>query len=129
MSEDKTQKIRFLFDESIAGSLSDERYNAKFIYRPDQSKSAPPIAIDATPGFKFAQRRVILDEWWLLGGTRWSRCWFRLKHPIVYSKRGLNNIYRRIKSFFFKEKSVIMLREWKSKHELLKIYPDNNEEV
>ena len=39
---------------------------------------------DATLAVKFAKRRVILDDWYLIGGTRWSRFVFRLKHPNVY---------------------------------------------
>ena len=75
---------------------------AEFIYKP--ANSPPPIAQDATMSVKFARRRVILDEWYIFGGTKWSRFRFRLKHPIVYSKRGILGLYRRIKRIFVKPK-------------------------
>ena len=43
---------------------------------------------------------------YIIGGTKWSRLLFRLKHPIVYSKRGLRNVYRRIKRIFIKDRMV-----------------------
>jgi hypothetical protein len=73
----------------------------EFIYRPPNSN--PPIVREAAIGFKFAQRAVILDPWWIVGGNKWTRTLFRLKHPIVYSKRGIKNLYRRIKQIFVKE--------------------------
>ena len=64
----------------------------------------------ATLGVRFSKRTVILDEWWLIGGTKWSRTLFRLKHPIVYSKRGLKALYRRVKRLFVKEQ-ILALRD------------------
>jgi len=61
----------------------------------------PCISQDATVGVKFSSCTRILDDWYLFGGTKWSRSLFRLLHPIVYSKRGLRNLYRRIKSKIF----------------------------
>ena len=72
-----------------------------FVYLPPEGIL---IAQDATLGVKFAQRRVILDPWYLRGGTPWTRTLFRLRHPIVYSKRGLRNLYRRVKRIFVKER-------------------------
>ena len=95
---------------------------ADFVYKPPKG---PPLAMDATLGVKFSQQRVILDEWWIFGGTRWSRALFRLKHPIVYSKRGLRGVWRRIKSIFVKERPSIMYREWISKEEAKKLWPEN----
>lgn len=81
-----------------------------------------PIAQDATLGVKFNQKNIILDDWWIIGGTRWNRTIYRLKHPIVYSKRGLRNLYRRIKSIFIEEKSI------QCRKELLHLYPDKHDE-
>jgi hypothetical protein len=75
-----------------------------FVYRPTDSEAY--VVQDATVSVKFAQRTMILDEWYLLGSTRWSRTLFRLKHPIVYSKRGLLNLYRRIRRLFIKDKII-----------------------
>ena len=106
--------IRFLLD--------DEKKAATFVYRPPNS--GDPKAIDATIGVKFAQRTVILDDWYLIGGTRWTRLLFRLRHPIVYSKRGLKSIYRRIKRLLFGDPPMVMCRTWKTKKEMMKTYPD-----
>lgn len=92
---DKDLGIRFLFPDPNA---------AKFVYRPPYAGTAQ--AQNATMGVKFAQNRVILDDWWLFGGTKWSRTKFRLKHPIIYSKRGLRNLWRRIKRLFVKPKMI-----------------------
>jgi hypothetical protein len=73
-----------------------------FVYRPPNASK--PMFHDATLGVKFTQRRLILDDWWLIGGTPWTRTLFRLRHPIVYSKRGLRNLYRRVKRIFVKER-------------------------
>jgi len=94
---------------------------AKFVYKPP--KGGPMIAQDATVGFKFAQGYHILDDWYLLGGTKWTRTIFRLKHPIVYSKRGLRNLYRRIKRVLFGDPPMILAREWKSREEGFKQWP------
>jgi hypothetical protein len=75
-----------------------------FVYKPP--KVDTPFAQDAIPSVKFAERTVILDDWWLFGGTKWSRTLFRLRHPIVYGKRGLRKVYRSIKRLFFKERSI-----------------------
>jgi hypothetical protein len=93
MSEDN--ELRSLFNEPEWSTL---------IYHPPTP--GEPIAFDIVGMVKFAQRQVILDDWYLIGGTRWSRMLFRLKHPIVYSKRGLYSLYRRIKNLFKKEKSL-----------------------
>jgi hypothetical protein len=74
------------------------------IYRP--FNSGEPKAMNATIGVRFSQGRVILDPWLLIGGTRWSRTLYRLKHPFVYSNRGLRRIYRRIRRIFIKDKPV-----------------------
>lgn len=95
---------------------------ANFVYRP--KKTSPPIAQPATLGVKFAQNRVILDDWYLFGGTKWTRTLYRLKHPIVYGKRGLHNLYRRIKRIFIKDPPMILCRTWKNKEEVLKQYPE-----
>ena len=94
--------------------LGDKNEAAGFVYRPPNA--GPPIAQNATLGVKFAQGVRILDPWYIMGGTKWSRFLFRLKHPIVYGKRGLRNIYRRIKRIFIKDRMVPCIpRVWKSK--------------
>ncbi len=77
---------------------------SELVYRPPQP--VVPTAINATIGVKFAQARIILDPWHILGGTRWSRILFRLKHPVVYSKRGLWHVYRRIRRIFIKDITI-----------------------
>lgn len=95
----KDPGVRFLLDE--------DKKAANFVYRPtDVGNSNNPQANNATIGVKFAQSRVILDDWWLIGGTPWSRFKFRMKHPIVYSKRGLRNLWRRVKRLFVKPKMI-----------------------
>lgn len=109
MSEDT--RARFLLDDD--GKVKN------FVYRsPNVGNSNNPIAINATPGEKFALGRVILDDWWILGGTPWFRFKFRMKHPIIYSKRGLRNLYRRIKRIFVKDLPSILCRTWKNKEEM-----------
>ena len=88
-------KVRFILNSGNTDS---------FVYRPPES--GPPVAHDATMGVKFSQRSVILDEWYIFGGTRLSRTLFRLKHPIVYSKRGLLWLYRRVKRIFVRERVI-----------------------
>lgn len=105
--------VRFLFKDKKA---------AHFVYLP--SKRGPCQVQDATMGVKFAQRTVILDDWYLFGGTRWTRTLFRLRHPIVYSKRGLRNVYRRIKRFFFGDPPMILCRKWVTPEEAKKHWPD-----
>ena len=84
--------VRFLLGEKNPKA-------ANFVYKPPNS--GPSQAQNATLGVKFSQSRRILDNWYLFGGTRWTRTLFRLRHPIVYSNRGLRNVYRRIKRLFF----------------------------
>ena len=81
-------------------------HKAQFIYIPPKNNDGECKAQNATMSVKFANRRVILDEWYLMGGTKWTRFIFRLKHPIVYSKRGIAKVYRKIKGLFIKENSV-----------------------
>lgn len=85
---------------------------SEFIVRPPNS--GPPIAQDATMSVKFAQQVRILDPWYIMGGTKWSRTLFRLKHPVVYSKRGLRKLWRRIKYTFIKKPSTILCSRRKS---------------
>ncbi len=108
--------VRFLFKDKKA---------ANFVYRAPKGNCE---AQNATLGMKFAQKHVILDDAWLFGGTPWTRFKFRMKHPIVYSKRGLKKIYRRIKRLFVKERTIQCLwaRDGKSKEEMLKLYPEKN---
>ena len=62
------------------------------------------------------------------GYKKWSRFKFMLKHPIVYTKRGLYKLYRRIKSIFIKDRMVLFItREWKSKEDLYHLYPNVDE--
>ena len=116
MSEDP--KVRFLLGKKNPKT-------ANFVYKPPNS--GPCQAQNATLSVKLAQSTRILDEWYLFGGTRWTRTLFRLTHPIVYSKRGLRNLYRRIKRFFFGEPPAIMCRRWVTKEEMLKEYPNKKE--
>lgn len=85
--------VRFLFP-------STDPQAAQFIYKPPNATEGP-LAIPQEMEVKFAQKTVILDDWWLVGGTRLTRTLFRLRHPIVYSKRGLRKFYRSIKRYFF----------------------------
>lgn len=92
---DEDIKVRFIIPEKNGNA---------FIYRPPIDGEMK--VMDATIGVKFSQNRVILDDWWLFGGTPWTRFKFRLKHPIVYSKRGVLGLYRRIKHIFVKPKMI-----------------------
>jgi hypothetical protein len=83
----------------------------EFVYRPRGGNSM--IALNATPSVKFSQRIVMLDEWYLFGGTKWTRSLFRLRHPIIYSKRGLRNLYRRIRRVFIKDRTRLCRVRWK----------------
>lgn len=83
----------------------------EYIYRPP--KFDGPQAMNATLGVKFAQATRILDPWFIFGGTKWSRSLFRLKHPIIYSKRAIRKIYRRMKRVFIKDKMFKCLRDTK----------------
>lgn len=67
--------------------------------------------VKQNPGSKFCQTIKILDSWYITGGTKWSRVLFRLKHPIVYSKRGLNKLWRKIKYTFIKKPPSILCHE------------------
>lgn len=79
-----------------------EEYNTIFNMKFDTPRK--PVAMDATIGVKFAQQICIIDEWWLVGGTKWSRTLCRLKHPIIYGKRGLRILYRMIRRIFIKDR-------------------------
>lgn len=79
--------------------MEDNPTQAIVVYRPKE-----PVAMKTDIYVKFAQNTHIIDPWWLFGGTRWSRTLFRLKHPIVYSKRGLRNLYRSMRRLFIKDK-------------------------
>ena len=111
--------VRFLIKE-------DGTHN--FVYRPPDPNSQQDQ--NATSSVKFSNSSIILDDWWIVGGTRWGRTLFRLKHPIVYTKRGLHNLRRRIKRFFFGDPPMYMYRKWVDREELLNLYPqklnDNN---
>ena len=95
--------VRFLLD--------DDNKAKGFIYRPPQYGG--PQAKKATMGVKFAQNVYFLDPWgfMLIGKTRWQRILFRLKHPIIYSKRTCMKLYRGIKSIFIKEHSKKLARD------------------
>jgi hypothetical protein len=97
MSDDSG--VRFLID--------DDKKAASFVYKPPNVGS--PQAQNATLGVKFAQGIHILDPWGftLKFRTRKGRILFRLQHPIVYSKRGLRNLYRKVKRFFFGDPPMI----------------------
>jgi len=84
--------------------LGDKKEAANFVYRPPNAGEMK--AMNASVGYKFAQNRFILDEWYLFGGTKWTRTLYRLKHPIVYGKRGLRNLWRRVKRIFVKPKTI-----------------------
>lgn len=81
-------------------------------------------AQDSTLGVRFAQKRIILDDWHLFGWTKWSRTVFRLKHPIIYSKRGLRNLWRKIRRMIWGHPPMILCRKWVTKEEALKDFPD-----
>jgi hypothetical protein len=81
-------------ENGVTFILDEKNERCGFVYRPPAD--CKQQCLPATLGVKFAQRRVSLDKWWLIGGTRWSRTFFRLKHPIVYSKRGLKGLWRRM---------------------------------
>ncbi len=96
-------------DESIRFIFDDDNMSYHFIYRPPQGINY--ISETCTSGVKFSQQRIILDDWHLIGGTKWSRTIYRLKHPIVYGKRGLRNLYRCIKRIFIKDCCVPYIQE------------------
>lgn len=111
----ESKKVRFL--------VSDDKEPANFVYRPP---IGPPIAENATVSFKFNQIKAVLDPLWILGGTPWTRMLLRLQHPFVYSKRGLRNLYRRVKRIFVRDKPIPLRRIWKTREELLEQYPEKN---
>jgi hypothetical protein len=106
--------VRFLLDE--------KNQAANFIYRPPNQSDLK--VLPANLGVKFAQRTVILDPWYLFGGTKWDRAMFRLLHPIVYSKRGLKKLWRKIKYLFIKEPPTIMCRKFVDKKDLFTEFPE-----
>ncbi len=77
---------------------------ASLVYRPPWAEKMQ--AKNATIGVKFAQSRIILDNWYLFGGTKWNRFKFRMKHPKIYSKRALRKLWRRFKRIFVKPKMI-----------------------
>jgi len=80
-----------------------------FIYRPTHAAmSDEPLAQQATLGVKFATGVRFLDPWGfvLIGMTKRERVLFRLRHPVVYTKRGLRKLYRTIKGLFIKERMI-----------------------
>lgn len=91
--------------------LSDKDKNTtNFVYWPPGGDKYK--AQDATLDVKFAQNTRILDDWYLFGGTKWSRAVFRLRHPVIYSKRGLRNLYRRIKRMIFGNSPMTLCCKW-----------------
>ena len=94
-------------DSGVRFLLDDDKKAANFIYRPPTSES--PQVQNATLGVKFAQGVRFLDPWGfaIKFKTRKGRILFRLRHPIVYSKRGMRNIYQRVKRFFFGDPPMI----------------------
>lgn len=68
-------------------TLDDDGKACNFVYRPPDDYKQQ--ALPATLSVKFAQSRVVLNDAWIIGGTPWRRFKFRMKHPIVYSKRGI----------------------------------------
>lgn len=104
--------VRFLFEED--GSRN-------FTYK--TPATGEPIVLNAKPRCKVADERVIVDAWVLnIRGTKWSRTLFRLKHPIIYTKRLLRGLRRKIRRLFFKDPP--MNRVWATKEALLHLYPD-----
>lgn len=73
-----------------------------FIYRPPNYSK--PIAQEATIGVKSSNKSFILDDWHIVGGIKWSRTLYRIKHPLIYSRRGLRNLRNIIKHFFIRPK-------------------------
>ena len=84
--------------------MDENKLSANFIYRPPIQSDAK--ALPATFGVKFAKGVHFLDPWgfMLIGMSRWQRIIFRLKHPIIYSKRWFWRFSRKIKSILQKEK-------------------------
>lgn len=95
--DDEETKVRFLFSNPNA---------AKLVYLPP--KYDGPKVIDATSSFKYSQALHILNDSWVvdIGRSRWDRFLLRIKHPIIYSKRGILGLYRRIKRIFVKPKMI-----------------------
>lgn len=90
-------------DKELEKKRKEQKLVGNPIYRPPTSKC---IAPDCTFSVKFSQARRLTDDWYLFGGTKWSRTLFRLRHPIVYSKRGLRNLYRRVRRLFVEDRSI-----------------------
>jgi len=87
--------------------LFDDGYAQGFVYRPSNDGNAQiPLVQHATLGFKFATGVRFLDPWgfMLIGMTKRQRVLFRLRHPVVYTKRGLRKLYRTIKSLFIRDR-------------------------
>jgi hypothetical protein len=91
-------------DSGVMFLLDEKKKAITFVYRPTNVLNSNNSQVqNATLGVKFAQCVCILDPWEfaLKFLTRKQRILFRLKHPIVYSKRGFRNLYHRVKHFFF----------------------------
>jgi len=110
------ETVRFLFDDEG---------KPKFVYKPNGPKNS--LVRNGTLAVKFAERRVILDEWWLIGGTRWSRTLFRMRHPMVYSKRGLFSLYLRVRRLFVKDPPIMLKRIWVDKKDMVASFPEKKE--
>jgi hypothetical protein len=107
---DETGKegVRFVIDDHDPNA-------AQFIYRPPGSQSAP---ISPPLGVKFAQCRMVLDDYWVVGRTKWSRFVYRMHHfPLVAIGRFFKQIARRLR--WWKEKRVIMYHANKRRREKL----------
>lgn len=90
-----------LFYSGYFMGIDEDNPNTHFVYRPPEYDCENVIS--STVGYKFSQAVRILDPWWIIGGTKWTRFLFRLKHPIVYSKRGLRGLYRRVRRLFISD--------------------------
>lgn len=97
-------------------------WTTNFVYRPQNvGNSNIPEAKNATLGVKFAQGVRFLDPNYLIGGTPWTRFLYRLKHPIIYGKRRLRNVWRKIKRFFVGDPPMKLATTWMTKEEMLKL--------
>jgi hypothetical protein len=58
-----------------------------------------------TGAVKFSNLSCIVNDTWIMGGTRWSRFIYRMRHfPWVATKRAIFYIGRRIRRLFVKDR-------------------------
>lgn len=64
-----------------------------------------PPRIPQTARVRFANRIVLVNPYYVMGGTRWSRFIYKMRNfPLMAIKMGVQQMYRRIRRFFIKDR-------------------------